>query len=72
LHCTCLTAYTTDALHIAIATILEVDVLLTWNQTHIVNSDLIPRINRVNIEQGYKPVTIKKPEEILSWINKLS
>jgi hypothetical protein len=60
-----------DALHIAIATVLEIDVLVTWNQTHIVNTDSIPRINKVNIEKGYKPITIKKPEEIISWLKKL-
>jgi hypothetical protein len=64
--------YYNDALHIAIATILEVDVLVTWNQTHIVNTDMIPRINEINIKKGYKPIVIKKPEEILSWIHKLT
>jgi hypothetical protein len=64
--------YYPDALHIAIATMLEVDVLVTWNQTHIVNTDLIPRINNVNVEKGFKPITIIRPEEIKKWIKILN
>ena len=57
--------YRSDALHIAIATILKVDVLVSWNLTHIVNNFTIPMFNKVNIEEGYKPIEIKKPEEIM-------
>ena len=54
-----------DALHIAIATILEADVLVSWNLTHIVNEVTIPLFNKVNIKEGYKSLEIKKPEEIM-------
>jgi len=54
-----------DALHIAIATVLGVDVLVSWNLTHIANDITIPLFNKVNIEEGYKPIEIKKPEEIM-------
>ena len=54
-----------DALHIAIATVLCVDVLVSWNLTHIVNEITIPLFHKVNIENGYQPIEIKKPEEIM-------
>ena len=54
-----------DAVHIAIATILEVDVLVSWNMTHICNENTIPLFNKVNIKEGLKPLVIKKPEEIM-------
>ena len=57
--------YRSDALHIAIATVLEVDVLVSWNLTHIVNEFTIPFFNKVNLESGYQIIDIKKPEEIM-------
>jgi hypothetical protein len=59
-----------DALHVAIATILEVDVLATWNMTHIVNPFHIPLFNKVNRKEGFKDITILKPEEIIVWLKK--
>ena len=57
--------YYSDALHIAIATVLEVDVLVSWNLTHIVNEVTKPLFNKVNINEGYKSLEIKKTEEIM-------
>jgi len=56
--------YAEDALHIAIATVLEVDYLVSWNMKHIVNANSIHRFNDVNVLQGYKPLKIRKPEEV--------
>ena len=55
-----------DMLHIALATIAEVDVLVSWNFKHIVRLDKILLFNAVNIEQGYKPLTIYSPREVIS------
>lgn len=55
-----------DMLHIALATIAEVDVLVSWNFKHIVRFDKIRLFNAVNIEQGYKPLTIYSPREVIS------
>lgn len=55
-----------DMLHIALATIAEVDVLVSWNFKHIVRLDKIRSFNAVNIEQGYKPLTIYSPREVIS------
>ena len=53
-----------DMLHIAVATIAEVDVLVSWNFRHIVRLDKIRLFNAVNIEQGYKALTIYSPQEV--------
>lgn len=55
-----------DMLHIALATIAEVDVLVSWNFKHIVRLDKIRLFNAVNMEQGYKPLTIYSPREVAS------
>lgn len=54
-------------LHIALATIAEVDVLVSWNFKHIVRLDKIRLFNAVNMEQGYKPLTIYSPREVVSY-----
>ena len=54
-----------DMLHIALATIADVDVLVSWNFRHIVRLDKIRLFNAVNIEYGYKPLTICSPREVV-------
>jgi hypothetical protein len=53
-----------DALHIAIATINNVDVLVSWNFKHIVNLNRIRLYNSVNIKLGYKVLEIRNPREL--------
>jgi hypothetical protein len=55
-----------DALHIAIATINNVDVLVSWNFKHIVNLNRIRLYNSVNMKYGYKVIEIRNPREIIS------
>jgi len=55
-----------DMLHIALATIAEVGVLVSWNLRHMVRLDKIRLFNAVNLEQGYKPLTICSPREVIS------
>lgn len=57
--------YREDALHIAIATVAQVDVLLSWNFKHIVNLNRIIQFNAVNLKEGYKPLEIRSPQEVL-------
>ena len=59
------TKFQNDMLHIALATIANVDVLVSWNFRHIVRLDKIRLFNSVNIECGYKPVTIYSPREVV-------
>ena len=54
-----------DALHIAIATIIKADILVSWNFKHIVNIDRIRKYNSVNLMNGYSTIEIRTPREIL-------
>jgi hypothetical protein len=53
-----------DMLHIALATVAEVDVLVSWNFKHIVRLDKIRLFNAVNLELGYKSLQIYSPREV--------
>ena len=57
--------YYGDALHIAIATILDVDVLVSWNFKHIVNLNKIKLFNSVNLREGYSILEIRTPREVI-------
>ena len=59
--------YYEDALHIAIATIGQVNVLSSWNFKHIVNLDRIRLYNSVNLKNGYSLLEIRTPREILKF-----
>ena len=54
-------------LHIAVATIAEVDVLVSWNFRHVVRLDKIRLFNAVNLELGYKPLMIYSPREVITY-----
>ena len=54
-----------DALHIAVAVTGQVDYLLTWNCKHMANAAFRHRINTVCQDQGYVPIIICTPEELL-------
>lgn len=54
-----------DALHIALATLNNADVLASWNFKHIVNLDRIRLYNSVNIRFGYRLIEIRTPREIV-------
>lgn len=54
-----------DALHIALATLNNCDVLASWNFKHIVNLDRIRLYNSINLRLGYKMIEIRTPREIL-------
>lgn len=54
-----------DALHIAISTTYNVNVLASWNFKHIVNLNRIRLYNAVNIKNGYSVLEIRSPREII-------
>jgi hypothetical protein len=56
-----------DGLHIAIATVAEADVLVSWNFKHIVRLDKIRLFNAVNLEHGYKALQIYSPREVTTY-----
>lgn len=59
--------FRSDMLHIALATVADVDVLVSWNFKHIVRFDKIRLFSAVNLEQGYKPLTIHSPREVTTY-----
>ena len=56
-----------DAQHIALATISQVDILVSWNFKHMVNFFKIKHYNEVNLKHGYAPIDIRSPKEVLIW-----
>lgn len=53
-----------DATHVAAASVIGADAIVSWNFRHIVRIDRIGQYNEVNIEQGYRPLTIVTPIEV--------
>lgn len=58
-----------DCYHIALATILKADILVSWNFKHIVNLQRINGYNAVNLMNGYKTIEIRNPREIFDYEN---
>ena len=56
-----------DCLHIAIATIMEADYLVSWNFKHIVNVIRIRGYNDVNVSNGYRTLEIRSPRDIIYY-----
>ena len=54
-----------DALHVAIATVHRADLIVSWNFKHFVNVERIRRFNVVNLQQGFHPVDIRSPKEVI-------
>jgi hypothetical protein len=54
-----------DALHVALATIHDAELIVSWNFRHIVNYDRIRGYNAVNLLQGYHEIEIRTPREVL-------
>lgn len=53
-----------DTQHIAVATVQQVDLLVSWNFKHIVNYDKIRLYNAVNLKYGYKILEIRNPRDL--------
>ena len=58
----------TDALHIGLACVNEMDYLLTWNCAHIANAQHYSAIRSHNLDQGYVASIICTPEETIRRI----
>ena len=55
-----------DALYVAICTVLEMDVLLSWNYKHLANVNRELRILAVNLKEGYThPFRMVTPLEVM-------
>lgn len=58
-----------DCLHIALATINQADLLLSWNFKHIVNMECIRGYNSINIKNGYRQLEIRSPRALMNYGN---
>ena len=54
-----------DAAHISIATVNEVDFMLTWNCKHLANAQVMRGISAVCQSSGYHMPLICTPEELM-------
>ncbi len=54
-----------DALHVAIASIHNMDFLLTWNCRHIDNAEMKPKIRQIVEKHGYQCPEIATPIELM-------
>ena len=53
-----------DAAHIALATVHEMDILLSWNCRHIANAAIQARLRRLVEESGFSLPVLCTPEEM--------
>ena len=55
-----------DCKHVALATLAEADVLVSWNFRHIVKLNKIYRYNGINKILGYREIEIRTPYEVIN------
>ena len=56
-----------DMIHIALATVANVDIVVSWNFKHIVHFDKIRQFNAINLRMGYKELEIYSPREVTHY-----
>jgi len=54
-----------DALHVALATISDCGLIVSWNFRHIVHYQKVPLYNAVNILHRYSALDIRSPLEVI-------
>ena len=54
-----------DAAHIALATVHEMDILLTWNCRHIANAAILGRLRKLVAKQNHTLPEIYTPAELM-------
>ncbi|MDO8662578.1 MAG: type II toxin-antitoxin system VapC family toxin [Candidatus Omnitrophota bacterium] len=57
--------YEDDALHIAVASVNNLDAIVSWNFTHIVKLKTKREVSGINTLMGYKPIEICSPQEVI-------
>jgi len=58
--------YFTDAVHIALATVSDLDFIVSFNFQHIVKRKTMTMTEGINIREGYKRIGIHSPTEVIS------
>jgi len=56
--------YRTDGVHIAVATVNDLDFIISMNFKHIVKIKTVQMVRAVNILNGYHPIEITSPMEV--------
>ena len=56
-----------DAMHVALATVSNARMIVSWNFKHIVNFQKIPLYNAVNKLKGYDSIEIYSPQEVIEY-----
>jgi hypothetical protein len=59
-------ASATDALHVALATVGDCRLIVSWNFKHIVNFHRIPLYNGINQSLGYGVLGIYSPQQVVT------
>jgi hypothetical protein len=54
-----------DAVHIAVASVHNIDYLVTWNCTHLANAQIIKRLIKINKRHSVRTPIICTPEELM-------
>ena len=54
-----------DARHIAVATVMDVDIVVSWNFKHIVHYEKIMGYEGINLTRGYRSPRIHSPRELV-------
>ena len=54
-----------DATHVAAATVTRCQAIVSWNFAHIVSFRRIPLYNAVNVVEGFSPLAIHSPSEVI-------
>ena len=57
--------YRTDGIHIAMATINDLDIIISYNFHHIVKLKTIIGTESINLSEGYKRIGIYSPTEVI-------
>jgi len=58
-------AWKTDAIHIAMTAVNGLDFIVSLNFTHIARPWTIEKVRQVNMREGYSPIGIYSPMEVL-------
>ena len=58
-------SYAEDADHVAVAVVHKIDLVVSWNFKHLVNIHREKGFNAVNLLQGYPPVRIVTPLQLI-------
>lgn len=54
-----------DAAHLAVASVHNIDYLITWNCKHLANGEVIKRLMKLNAKFGFHTPLISTPEELM-------